>query len=169
MAVIGCVERPQQQLISAALRGDLARVQRLLEQPHVDVNWQTPLTGKSALQQAAMQNQVAIVRLLLQRGANPDIATPEHQTPLQLAAYSGGTEVVQLLLEAGADPNIAETVNGYTALVSAARNGHIAVIRTLLEAGADPTVPGKDGRMAYQVARQYDHSEAEQLLRPHKP
>jgi ankyrin repeat protein len=168
-ALSGCVEPPQQQLLSAIVGGDATKVQQLLDDPNVNVNWQTSLTRDSALYSAAAYDRVEIVHLLLRRGANPNITTDDQQTPLQLAAYFGSTEVVEMLIAAGADVNTAETANGHTALVAAARNGHTEVIRMLLDAGADRSVRIKDGRVAYQVARQYGHLEAANLLLSYKP
>ena len=41
-----------------------------------------------------------VVQLLLDRGANKDLASPHGLTPLRLAALNGHVEVVKLLLEA---------------------------------------------------------------------
>ena len=105
------------------------------------------------------------VRLLLSRGADPNIATSKSWTPLHWAAYFGKRESVKLLIAAGAQVNTQESRFGHTALVSAARHGHLDVIRILLESGADPTIRIRDGRVAYQVALQYQHPEAADLIR----
>ena len=102
--------------------------------------------------------------MLLEKGANPNIATDDRQTPLQFAAYAGNTEIVEVLVAAGAEVNTPETYNGHTALVAAARNDHVDVMRVLLEVGADRTVRIKDGRTAYHVALQYGHIDAANLL-----
>jgi ankyrin repeat protein len=60
--------------------------------------------GVSVLQQAASRGDVAGVRLLLDRGADPNVGGRD-TTPLGSAAYEGQVEVVQLLLARGADPN----------------------------------------------------------------
>lgn len=83
---------------------------------------------------------LALIRLLLERGANPDVRTRESppvrnhllaitgtlewvdftgQTPFVTAALAGDTTVMRLLLEAGANPHIA-TFGGTTALMAAA-------------------------------------------------
>ena len=56
----------------------------------------------SALQQAAAQGNVAAIRNLLDRGADPNTADRD-STALATAAYMGQTEVVALLLARGAD------------------------------------------------------------------
>ncbi len=47
-----------------------------------------------------------LVRLLLQRGADPNIRYGSGRTPLFDSVFSGEDEMVQVLLEHGADPNL---------------------------------------------------------------
>lgn len=61
-------------------------------------------SGVPTLQQAASRGDVAGVRLLLDRGADPNVAGRD-TTPLGAAAYEGHVEVVQLLLARGAEAN----------------------------------------------------------------
>mmetsp|Transcript_9770 Transcript_9770/g.19169 ORF Transcript_9770/g.19169 Transcript_9770/m.19169 type:complete len:189 (+) Transcript_9770:6083-6649(+) len=68
-----------------------------------DVNFRTTQGGDSALYLAAMHNQIAIVQLLLSRGANPNSLNSGDNTPLHIAARSGHLEVMKLLVEAKAD------------------------------------------------------------------
>ena len=149
------------------MQGDVAAVERLLDDPTIDVNWRAALDGESALHLAAQSkdSKGTIVRLLLSRGADPNIATSESWTPLHWAAYLGKHESVKLLITAGAQVNTQESRFGHTPLVSAARTGDLDVIQTLLESGADPKIFTKDGRVAYQVALQYQHPEAADLIR----
>jgi ankyrin repeat protein len=53
---------------------------------------------------AAEGGHVAIVRLLLARGADPNTTDAEGRTPLAAAAEAGYPEVVKALLDAAADP-----------------------------------------------------------------
>lgn len=57
----------------------------------------------AALRYACFRGHLKIVRLLLQFGANPNLAD-EGETPLMLACEQGSLAVVEMLLEAGADP-----------------------------------------------------------------
>jgi ankyrin repeat protein len=60
--------------------------------------------GGSSLQLAASQGHVAVVKRLLDGGADPN-ATDRDTTALGMAAFQGRTEVVALLLARGADAN----------------------------------------------------------------
>jgi ankyrin repeat protein len=168
---VACLKPPQRQLTPAVLSGDVAKVQALLDDPAVDVNWNTP-KGGSALEAAAVYsqpNQEKLVGLLLRRGADPNVATEEKVTPLQSAAYHGYANVVKLLIDAGADVDAAETRYGFTPLARAARNGHVQVIKLLLDAGADRHVVLSDGRTALDVARQFGHVAAANALVSYQP
>jgi ankyrin repeat protein len=104
--------------------------------------------GATAFWRAAQSSDLPVMRLLLEHGADPKIATTLNITPLQMAAGIGwvegvtyewseeaNVETVKLLLSLGNDPNIqAET--GRTALHGAAHKGRTAVIQLLVDAGA---------------------------------
>ena len=75
------------------------------------------------LQHAILQRQAAAVRLLLDRGADPNrSAGPETLTPLLLAAGDTDPTFVSLLLAHGADPTV-EGENGVTPLSRAVSAG----------------------------------------------
>ena len=57
----------------------------------------TTLDGWSLLHEAAVGGQVDAVRLLLQRGADPEVLDPQRRTPRQLAQAKGCRAVVALL------------------------------------------------------------------------
>ena len=106
-------------------------------------------TGSTAFWRAAQANDLAAMKLLLARGANPNIATTHGSTPLQAAAgmmvdFQGtnvvpeaGLEVAKYLVnELGADVN-GKDDKGYTVLHAAAFVGHNDVILYLVSKGAD--------------------------------
>ena len=93
--------------LDAVRKGDVAAVEKALD-GGVDVD--TPFRyGRTALSFAADRGSVEVVRLLLARGAKPDVAdTFYNQTPLAWASSPaqtrtpGHAEVVKLLLDKGA-------------------------------------------------------------------
>lgn len=89
----GCSESPEVQFLSAVTRNDLEAVERILDTGGVEVNFRTEVTGQTALGSACGLGRVEIVRLLLSRGADPNIANSTGMTPLQRAAYDGSTEL----------------------------------------------------------------------------
>jgi ankyrin repeat protein len=61
------------------------------------------VVGGRPLQTAIVQEQVAVVELLLARGAKVDVRFPDGSTSLHLAAALGNVDVARLLLTKGAD------------------------------------------------------------------
>ena len=91
-------------LIPAADRGHLEIVRRLLA-TEMDVDHVNDL-GWTALLEAVIlgdgrETHTAIVRLLLEAGADPTIADREGVTPLEHARASGYADMVRLLEDAG--------------------------------------------------------------------
>jgi ankyrin repeat protein len=68
-----------------------------------------------------------IATILLQAGANPNIAQQSGETPLYFAAKSCDSEMVAILLQHGADRNIKLRSTNETPLDIATKNGCSAV------------------------------------------
>lgn len=90
-------------LYKAAGNGDSTQVSALLD-GGVDVNGRTA-TGSYALNNAAVENEIEAIQILLDRGANPNVQNSQGDTPLICATkYAGGkAATVKLLVEAGSD------------------------------------------------------------------
>ena len=86
---------------------------------------------------AAMSGNVAVARLLLEKGATPNPPDDLGYTPLMQAVLTEASslELVKLLLEKGADAK-AKAKDGLTALIFAKRKGWTEVIALLTQAGA---------------------------------
>jgi ankyrin repeat protein len=96
-----------EQLLEAAARGDAARVAALLDTTPDIVNERAVIPGHTGLR-TALHHAVAhepVVRLLLERGADPNIRDEgDNAMPLHFAAEREDLAVIRLLLEHGADP-----------------------------------------------------------------
>ncbi|GLB07220.1 hypothetical protein AtubIFM57258_002549 [Aspergillus tubingensis] len=100
---------------------------------HVD--YPADSDGRTPLMEAAAGGHLAIVRWLVDAGADIHPRDHENWTPLVLSAREGHLEVMQFLLQRGADPTIPMEPDGCFALCWAARLGHIECVRCLLDAG----------------------------------
>ena len=88
----------------AAGKGDLARLNALLDRyPHL-IDARAGEGTRTALHQAVFGNSEAAVRLLLERGANPNIRCEgDNAYPLHFAVEKNRFPIVRLLVEHGAD------------------------------------------------------------------
>ena len=98
---------------------------------------------KTPLRVACGWNNVDVVKVLLENGANPNAKYFESWTLLMFIAANDeiDLEIFKMLLDAGADVN-AKSEYSHTALCRAIQHsGRIDVIKLLLEDGADVSVP----------------------------
>jgi ankyrin repeat protein len=124
--------------------------------------------GTTPLMRAARTNDVAVMRLLLDAGADPFQMQPDHTTTLMIAAgvgynglrgdgpripvptEKGAIDAVQLLLDRGVDVNAFNDA-GQTALHGAVARGDL-VVKFLAEHGADLTAKNKVGQTPLDLA-----------------
>lgn len=92
----------------------------------------SPCDLNCQLLRAADQNDVALVRQLLAKGADIEAKGQNGLAALSIAAERGNVAIVKLLLEKGADVN-AKDQSDETALITAARSGNPDVLELLLE------------------------------------
>ena len=79
------------------------------------------------------------MRLLIAKGADPNVARENGETPLMAAARLGQVEVMKMLLDRGANVNARDKKFDQTALMWAA--GHPDAVRILVDHGADMRMP----------------------------
>ncbi len=94
-------------LVIAAARGDFGHVRAALDGNATRINETRP-SGKHAVSSAVEFGHEDIARMLLERGADPNLpdgATAPRGTALHAAARTGSRSLVELLLAHGADPN----------------------------------------------------------------
>jgi ankyrin repeat protein len=128
-----------------------------------DVSW-VDFTGQTPFLRAALAGDNATMRLLLEHGADPNLATSAGTTPLMAAAgvnwvvaqtYTESPQAlidaVKLCLERGADVNATNSM-GLTALLGAANRGSNDIIELLVQRGARLDVKDREGRTALRWA-----------------
>jgi ankyrin repeat protein len=98
---------------------------------------------------------IAIVKALIEGGANIHQTGTNGWTPLHMAAAHGYLEKAKLLIQAGARVNeVTEIDGGNTPLMEAAHNGKPETVQLLLDRGADPSVRnGITNRTALETAQ----------------
>jgi ankyrin repeat protein len=122
-----------------------------------DVSW-VDFTGQTPFLRAALSADTAAMRLLVERGADPNLPTLAGTTPLMAAAgvnwvvaqtytesVQARLEAVMLCLELGADVNAANSM-GLTALLGAVNRGSNDIIELLVKRGARLDITDREGR-----------------------
>uniref|UniRef100_A0A4W5NKZ6 Ankyrin repeat and SOCS box containing 2 n=1 Tax=Hucho hucho TaxID=62062 RepID=A0A4W5NKZ6_9TELE len=93
------------------------------------------LKGQTALILAVGRERVACVEVLLEKGADPELATKERETPLYKACERENAEIVAMLLNHGAVVN-KHCIQGWTALQEAVSRNSVEICEMLVQAGA---------------------------------
>lgn len=122
-----------------------------------DVSW-VDFTGQTPFLRAALSGDTATMRLLVERGADPNLPTLAGTTPLMAAAgvnwvvaqtYTESpqarVDAVTMCLELGADVNAANSM-GLTALLGAVNRGSNDIIELLVRHGARLDIKDREGR-----------------------
>lgn len=165
-------------LLDAVQNSNMRRVKAALA-AGANVNGSLALSS-TPIMAATLNNDVGMVSLLLDHGANPDrpsdhfikspkpgkiLVTPGERA-LHLAARRGNIELVNLLQNrARADPNAIDSL-GRTPLMMActSEQNRVPTVRLLLKAGADPTSADNSGFTALHLAARHGHTELVDML-----
>jgi len=128
-----------------------------------DVSW-VDFTGQTPFLRAALSGDTTTMKLLVSRGADPNLPTLAGTTPLMAAAgvnwvvaqtytesLQARYDAVALCLELGGDVNTANSM-GLTALLGAVNRGSNDIIELLVKRGARVDVKDREGRTALRWA-----------------
>ena len=121
--------------------------------------------GFAALGLAAYFGKEDMVRLLLLKGADPNVSSRNgfNVYPIHSAVAANYDMISKMLLEAGAEVNVVQQ-SGATPLHSAAHNGNIDLLIVLLEAGANVNAITEDGKTAADKAYEKGFVEIGKIL-----
>ena len=146
-------EKGETALILACQRGHEDIVMKLLENQSIDIN-ATTSGGDTALIGACEKGEgvsFRIIKTLLDRGANVNLANNEGVTPLMMASKHdrdvsliNDDYTIENLIAAGADVNHQST-SGQTALMVACEGRLLSITEILLESGANVNLPDGEG------------------------
>jgi ankyrin repeat protein len=134
-----------------AQEGDTDSVELFIK-AGMDINYQNPGNGFTALMWAAKNGKNDTVQFLLDRGADVHFTNKNGWSALMSASLNCQPETAGILIGVGADVNAKEE-GGWTALMNAARNKCAGVVQTLIDAGADVNARDDSGKTAMTVTR----------------
>lgn len=102
--------------------------------------------------------------LLLDHGADPNVALDNGSTALHLAIYYKRWDLTCLLIGYGAEVDATDSSGMSPLMVAASTHGDVDIIQLLLFYGADPNLRESLGKTPLYMAVCYDHLEAARLL-----
>ena len=109
--------------------------------------------GAGALGRAVWNNDEAMVKELLKRGATVDARDDEGYTPLLVASYqTRDVKIIKLLIVAGADVKATSSKSQRTAIMLAASNLNLEAVKLFLDFGVDPCAKDSSGETAIDAA-----------------
>lgn len=136
------------QFFEAALYGDLQQVKTMLE-GNPELLHQRGEYGFSVLHEVATEQQSAVQRYLLEKGADPNATDDLGNTPLHMASY---VSYAKLLVAFGAEVN-AVNRDGDTPLhCHAGEQEGSSMVAFLLQEAADPTKRNRRNETAEMIA-----------------
>lgn len=124
--------------------------------PILNLNVEMNNFTTTALRMACESGNDKVVRLLLEKGANPRLPLERQVTLLHIAAGRGFINIVKLLISR-LDIN-AQMDDGATPLFFAAQEGYLEIVTTLCEAGADYKINRADRQTILGIAYKYNHT-----------
>jgi ankyrin repeat protein len=146
--------KASRELMSLVKENKVSAVEKILRQIGKAVLSESDEQGFTPLLWASREGFTDLVKLLVEKGADPNQndqwmgANSGHK-----AAYWGRTDVMKILVGHGLELNARGAYNGYTPLHDAVSGGHFDTAKVLIEAGADTTIKGHDGKTAFDIAK----------------
>jgi ankyrin repeat protein len=170
-ASINAFDKSGDTALMIAARQGRGNIVQFLVSSGADVNYMVPSSeGPASPLQAALdasdftENHLAIIKYLLQHGAQPNGRNKYGRLPLLFAAEHGRTDAAALLIERGADSNATDLAGQFPLLIAACK-GYAGFVALLLEKGASLKATLPDGHTPLMCAVQNGHLDiAETLL-----
>lgn len=152
-------------LREAAYAGNITEVNWILAQNAGAINDPDPLTGMTAIEYAIIGQHSAVVKTLLQHGADANVYDKLGMNPVAHAIRKNNWTIVQLLLDHGAHiKDVRFLKEKVTPLMIAAIEGNISMVDPLLKLGLDRNARDSDGMTAADYARINGHEDMANLL-----
>ena len=154
-----------EEFLEATAAGDINKVSELIRLG-TDINYFSESWDKTALMLASEKGYIEITKLLIENGANLEIASKSNGfTALFWGSFWGDekVDVVSMLLEHGANVNH-KNFGLETALFRAADQGDVEIVKLLIKYGVDLKIKDSYGATALKYAQSNGQAEVVEIL-----
>lgn len=152
-------------IFEAASIADIETISKIIIQnPELTNSFSTD--GFTPLGLASFFGHIDIVKLLISKGANPNIAANNEFkiVPIHSACAISNYDITDILLKNGANVN-AKQMQGVTPLHSAAHNGQTKLAKLLIQSGADVNAKMDNGQTPLCMAEEKRFNETAELIK----
>ena len=140
------------------------KICNLLLEKGIDINLQSN-DGRTALFSAAIGANVDVIELLINAGADTNLATEGNLTPLYLVAQiNSQSKIAKSLINAGANINVVEDVDGCLPIYPAIELDNLDLVKLLVESGTDLSHTDTNGLTCLDFAVSHDKQEIAKYL-----
>jgi ankyrin repeat protein len=127
-------QQAERRLLAAAERGDATAAALAIR---AGASLETKdARGRTPLLLAVTKDHLAVARLLVYLGADPDALDDQHDTPWLVTGVTGSVDMLEVLLPARPDLSIRNRFGG-TSLIPASERGHVAYVRRVVRTDID--------------------------------
>jgi len=119
--------------------------------------------GKTLLDMSIEANDPALLRLLMQKGDNPNRELANDKYPILYAAEKNQTETVKVLLEYNAKVDVTDSP-GNSPLSLAVANRSLPIVQMLIGKGAKADIKDREGKHVLQVSLENNRHDIFQAL-----
>lgn len=151
-------------IFEATCIGSTEKVNDLINS-HPELIHSFSIDGFTALGLASFFGQLPIVKLLLSKGANPNIASNNvlKVAPIHSACAISHFDITELLIKYGADVNAKQT-QGVTPLHETAHNGQTKLSKLLIDNGAEINAKTDNGQTPLFMANEKKYVDTAELI-----
>ncbi len=144
---------PSTTFLEAIREGDGGKVNEMIQNPAFNaINARDPKTGETALHILTQQRNTEWLRVIVSRGANPNLGDNKGEMPLHIAAQLNYVDGAQVLIKGKAKVDGRNNA-GETPLIRAARLRNVDMVKLLMKNGANPDLTENEtGRSARDYA-----------------
>ncbi|OJW67106.1 MAG: hypothetical protein BGO68_00010 [Candidatus Amoebophilus sp. 36-38] len=160
-------ELGQTPLHIAIQQNEISKVIELLSENKTSIN-ESDNFNNTPLHLAVRLNNLEIIKLLLQAGADTRVKNKLSETPLHVSAMFGNIEMIDLLLDKDEAGIQDKTDNGHSLLHTAARQNNSEIIKHLIAKGLAVDIKDDKGWTPLHMAANNGHINVARILIDHR-